>query len=62
VLTPFVERLATQEEKKAGIASPEVLNRTPAELQRRYRNDPPQTDRRILSVWHATIGSVPDKV
>jgi len=37
VLMPFVERLATEEEKKEGIMSPEVLHRTPAELQRRYR-------------------------
>ena len=37
VLTPFVERLATEDEKKAGAISPEVLNRTPGELQRRYR-------------------------
>jgi len=33
VLTPFVERLATEEEKKAGLVPPDVLNRTPAELQ-----------------------------
>jgi len=39
VLTPFVERLATEEEKKAGIISPEVLSRTPGELQRRSRED-----------------------
>lgn len=37
VLTPFVERLATEEEMKAGMISPEVLDRTPGELQRRYR-------------------------
>jgi len=37
VLTPFVERLATEEEKRRGIIPPEALNRTPAELQRRYR-------------------------
>ena len=36
-LTPFVERLATEEEKKAGVVPPEVLSRTPVELQRRYR-------------------------
>ena len=36
VLTPFVERLATEEERKAGIVSPEVLNCTPAELQRMH--------------------------
>jgi len=33
------ERLATEEEKKAGVVSPEVLNRTPAELQRRFRKE-----------------------
>ncbi len=37
VLTPFVERLATEEEKKAGVVPPEVMNQTPTELQRRYR-------------------------
>jgi len=36
---PFVERLATAEEQKAGVPDPTVLNRTPAELQRRYRKD-----------------------
>jgi len=36
-LTPFVERLARDEEKKRGIISPEVSSRTPGELQRRYR-------------------------
>jgi hypothetical protein len=41
VLTPFVERLATDEEKKAGIISPDLLNRSPAELQRRFRKDFP---------------------
>jgi hypothetical protein len=40
VLTPFVERLATEEEKKAGRVPPEVLNRTPAELQRCYSHGP----------------------
>jgi len=39
VLTPFVEQLATEEEKKAGMISPEVLNRTPAELQQQYRRE-----------------------
>ena len=37
VLTPFVERLATEKERKAGMVPPQVLNQTPAELQRRYR-------------------------
>jgi hypothetical protein len=39
-LTPFVERLATAEERKAGMIPPQVLNRTPAELQRQYRKKP----------------------
>ena len=39
VLTLFVERLATEEEKKAGLTAPEILSRSPAELQRRYRKD-----------------------
>ena len=37
--TPFVERLATEDERKAGMVPSEVLNRTPAELQRRYRSE-----------------------
>jgi len=37
VLTPFVERLETEEERKAGMVTPEVLNRTSAELQQEYR-------------------------
>jgi len=41
VLTPFVERLATSEEKKAGLIPLDALNRSPAELQRRYRQEPP---------------------
>jgi hypothetical protein len=36
-LTPFVERLATEKERRAGVLSPEVPGRSPAELQRRYR-------------------------
>jgi hypothetical protein len=36
VLTPFVERLAMEEERKAGLPDPEVLKRSPPELQRRY--------------------------
>jgi len=43
VLTPFVERLPTEE--KAGIVSQEVLNRMPAELQREYRKRIPGTAR-----------------
>jgi len=46
VLTPFVERLATQKEKESGIVSPDLLNRTPAELQRRYS----QGRRRLVRV------------
>lgn len=38
VLTPFVERLA-MEEQKARVPEPTVLNRTPGELQRRFRKD-----------------------
>jgi len=30
-------RLATEVERKAGVLDPTVLDRTPAELQRRYR-------------------------
>jgi len=45
-MTPFVERLATEEEKKAGLISREVLNRTPGELQRRYRKELPDMARR----------------
>jgi len=37
VLTPSVERLATEAERKAGVPEPALLNRTPMELQRRYR-------------------------
>lgn len=36
-LTPFVEQLATEEERKAGMVSPRLHYRTPAELQREYR-------------------------
>ena len=47
VLTPIVdlsagrqeERLATEEERKCGVISPEVLNRTPGELQPKYRQE-----------------------
>jgi len=37
VLTPFVERLATEDERKVGVPDPTVLNRTPEEMQQRYR-------------------------
>jgi len=36
VLTQSVERLATQEEKKRGTGSPDLLIKSPAELQRRF--------------------------
>jgi hypothetical protein len=39
LFTSFVERLATSEEQKAGVPDPTVLNRTPAELWRRYRQE-----------------------
>ena len=37
VLTPFVERLATEEEKKAGVIPPDILDRTSTDLQRKFR-------------------------
>lgn len=40
-LTPFVERLATEEERKQGVIAPSVLNKSPAELQRRFRKEYP---------------------
>jgi hypothetical protein len=39
VLTPFVDRRATEEERKRGIIAPEVLDQSAAELQRRYRQE-----------------------
>jgi hypothetical protein len=39
VLTPFVERLATSEEKKVGRISPELVNGTPGESQRLLTNE-----------------------
>lgn len=39
VLTPFVEPLATNEERKRGIIAADLLNHSPAELQRRYRKE-----------------------
>jgi len=41
VLTPFVEALATPDERGAGESQPGVLYKTPAELQRRFRRDFP---------------------
>ena len=46
VLTPFVERLATDDEKKRGVISPNLLNKSPAELQRRFRKEFPGVARR----------------
>jgi len=42
VLTPFVERLATEREKERGTISPDLLNKSPAELQRRFRKEFPE--------------------
>lgn len=39
---PFVEVLATPEERKAGEPPPGVLYKTPAQLQRRFRKDYPE--------------------
>jgi hypothetical protein len=39
-LTPLVERLANEGEMKARVIAPEPLNRSPAELQRRYGRGP----------------------
>ena len=39
VLMPFVERLATEDEKKRGVISPDLLHQNPAKLQRRYREE-----------------------
>lgn len=41
VLTPFVEPLATEEELARGRIDPELLDKTPAELQRRFRGEFP---------------------
>ena len=38
-LTPFVQRLATEEERKRGIIEAEVVSRTPAELQQRFHEE-----------------------
>jgi len=46
VLTPFVERLATDDERKRGVISPNLLNKSPAELQRRFRKEFPGIARR----------------
>ena len=45
-LTPFVERLGTDEERKRGVISPDLLNKSPAELQRRFRKEFPDLARR----------------
>ncbi len=39
VLTPFVEQLATEEEKKFGAVTPGLLNRSVADMQRTYRQE-----------------------
>ena len=41
VLTPFVEGLATPEELERGKIDPELLDKSPAELQRRFRGEFP---------------------
>ncbi len=46
VLTPFVERLASRQEKQQGLIAPDLLNRSPAELQRRFRKEFPDIARR----------------
>ena len=40
------ERLATDEEKKRGVIAPDLLNKSPAELQRRFRKEFPDLARR----------------
>jgi hypothetical protein len=45
-LTPFVERLATPEERERGKIAPDLLNKPPAELQRRFRKEFPDLARR----------------
>jgi hypothetical protein len=42
VMTPFVERLATEPEKAAGKIDADLLNKSPAELQRRFRAEFPE--------------------
>jgi len=46
VLTPFVERLATDEENKRGVIAPHLLSNLPGELQRRFRKEFPDIARR----------------
>jgi len=46
VLTPFVERLAAEHEKKRGVVTPGLLNKSPVELQRRFRKEFPDIARR----------------
>jgi len=45
IMTPFVERLATPEERAAGKIAPDLLNKSPAQLQRRFRKDFPERAR-----------------
>lgn len=56
VLTPFVERLATPEERKAGIPDAEVLNKSPGELQRRFRAERPARARRAPAAFRRQRG------
>jgi len=45
VLTPFVERLASKEERRGGFLHPEFLHKSPAELQRWFRKEFPERAR-----------------
>jgi hypothetical protein len=45
VLTPFVERLATEAEKERGQIAPDLLGKSPAALQRRFRAEFPERAR-----------------
>jgi len=49
VLTSFVERLATDDEKKRGVISPDLRNKSPTEVQRRFRKEFPDIVRRVCS-------------
>jgi hypothetical protein len=45
----FVERLATEVERKRGITSGDLLNKTPPELQQRFRKQFPDLARRAAN-------------
>lgn len=45
VLTPFVERLASEAEKERGQIAPDLLGKSPAALQRRFRAEFPERAR-----------------